>query len=173
MAKPILERLLADVDTIQQVTRVQGSGLFERLRGVTRGQPFEPGDIDVERGPIEGQQFALNHQDLRRGAGEGAPEKAQALTEALSGLLLPRIAPEDPCQLASEVGLLRSYGEVSKKGLSLPRRERQPLLPESGVNPPEKPKRERRHSAFLDSVASASENRTIGLVAGSSHWQVP
>jgi hypothetical protein len=47
-AKPLLEGLLADVDTIQQISNVEGSGLFEIPWRFSRGQPFKLGDVDVD-----------------------------------------------------------------------------------------------------------------------------
>jgi hypothetical protein len=80
--------------------------------------------------------------------GEGAPEGAQALSQALSGLLLSRTAPEHRSQLVSCVALLRSDSEVRDKGLSLPRGKRQASLAILGLKPSEKPKGETRHCAF-------------------------
>ena len=50
--KPLLEGLLADIETIQQISDVEGSGLLEVPRSVSRGQPFKLGDVDVDRRPI-------------------------------------------------------------------------------------------------------------------------
>jgi len=46
-AKPLLEGLLADVDTIQQISNVECRGLVEISRSASSGQPFKLGDIDI------------------------------------------------------------------------------------------------------------------------------
>ncbi len=46
--KPLLEGLLFDVDPIQQISGIDGSGLFEIPRSFSRGQPFKLGDVDVD-----------------------------------------------------------------------------------------------------------------------------
>jgi hypothetical protein len=46
--KPFLEGVLADIETIQQISNVEGSGLLEIPRSVSRGQPFKVSDVNVD-----------------------------------------------------------------------------------------------------------------------------
>ena len=159
--KPLLEELLVDVKTIQQISNIQGSGLFESPRRVSRSQPLKLDDVDINRRLIESHPIALDHQDSGLRGGDDTSESAQALTQALSGLLLPCAAPERRCQFVSHVVLFRSYGKVSEQGLSLPRRKRQTLLTEPGLKPSKKPKCETRHSAFPNSGNWVSKGLTF------------
>src|SRR4030095_12690718 len=120
------------------------------------GQLFKLGDVDVDRRPIERDSVALDHHDSWMKGGEDTSARAQALTEALSGLLLPRTAPQHRRQLVSRVVLFRSYREIGKQGLSLPRGKRQTSLAEPGLKRSEKPKRETRHCAFPETSDSSS-----------------
>src|SRR5438094_1180704 len=45
--KPLLEELLVDVKTIQQIASIQSSGLFESPRRVPRSQPLKLDDVDI------------------------------------------------------------------------------------------------------------------------------
>ena len=159
--KPLLEELLVDVKTIQQISNIEGGGLFESPRRVPRSQPLKLDDVNIYRRLIESHPIALDHQDSGLRGGDDTSESAQALTQALSGLLLPCAAPERRGQFVSHVVMFRSYGEVSEQGLSLPRRKRQTLLTESGLKPSKKPKCETRHSAFPNSGNWVSKGLTF------------
>jgi hypothetical protein len=60
-AKPLVERLLSDVETIQQISNVEYGGLFEISRSASGGVPFKLGDIDIHGRPIEGHMIGLDH----------------------------------------------------------------------------------------------------------------
>src|SRR5262249_42160321 len=156
-AKPLLEGLLADVDTVQQISNVKCSGLFEISGSSSRGQPLKLDHVDVDSRLIERHLIALDDQDSRLKGCEGTPERAQALPQALSGLLLHSTAPEHRRELVSRIFLFRSYSEVREQGLSLPCRKRQAALAEPGLKPPEEPKGETRHPAFPE-----SQNLSLG-----------
>jgi len=133
--EPLLEGLLTDVDTVQQISDIECSGLFEVIQSVSRGQTLKLGDIDLDGRPIETHPIALDHQDWRMKGGEGTSESTQTLTEALSRLLLPCTAPEHRGQFVSCVALFRSYGKVSEQSLGLPRLKRQASLTQMGLKP--------------------------------------
>ena len=99
--KPVLERLLTDVDTIQKISDVKGGGLFERLRSVTGGELFELDHVDDNCGWIKDHALGLDHQDMRLGESKRAPKRAEALPEAVPSLLLPHCAPEHCCELVT------------------------------------------------------------------------
>jgi hypothetical protein len=94
-------------------------------------------------------------------AGECTPEGAQALAQALSSLFLPGTAPEHRCQFVSRIFPFRSYSQVRKQGLSLPRRKRQASLTEPSLKPSEEPKGETRHSVFPESGGRIPEHLTF------------
>src|SRR5262249_17101972 len=146
--KPLLEGVLADIEAIQQISDVEGSGLLEGFWTLERGQPFELGDVDVDRRPIESDSIAFDHHDSWMKGGEDTSDRAQALTEALSGLLFARTAPQHRRELVSRVVLFRSYREVGEQGLVLPRGKRQASFALPGLKSPQKPKSETRHRAF-------------------------
>ena len=74
--------------------------------------------------------------------GEGIPEGAQALPQALSSLLLPGTAPEHRGQFVSRVFLFRSSSQVREQRLSFPRWKLQAALIETSLKPSEEPKGE-------------------------------
>src|SRR5262245_62614782 len=116
-AKPLFERLLADIETIQQISSVECRGLFEISRSAAGGEPFKLDDIDIHGRPIERHMIAVDYQDSRMRAGECTPECAQALAQALSSLVLPGTAPEHRCQFVARVLLFGSYSQVREQGL--------------------------------------------------------
>jgi hypothetical protein len=61
--KPLLEELLADVDAIQKIPDVEGSSLLQLPRAFLGGQPFELGNVDIDRGPIERDAIAFDQHD--------------------------------------------------------------------------------------------------------------
>src|SRR5262249_15425095 len=103
--EPLLEGVLADIETIQQIPDVEGSGLFEVTGTFLGGQPFKLGHVDVDRRPIESDSIAFDDHDSWMTGGENTSDRAQALTEALPGLLFPRTAPQQRRQLVSGVVL--------------------------------------------------------------------
>src|SRR5262245_60370445 len=157
-AKPLFERLLADVEAIQQISSVECSRLFEIPRSAPGGEPFKLWDIDIHGRRIERHPIGLDHQDSRMKAGDCTPEGAQALAQALSSLFLPGTGPEHRCQLVSRVFLFRSYRQVCEQGLGLPRRERQAPLIEASLKSSKEPKGEERHSVFPESAGPILEH---------------
>src|SRR5262249_10347510 len=94
--EPLLEGVLADIETIQQISDVEGSGLFEVPWTFLGGQPSKLGDVDVDRRAIDSDSIAFDDHDPWMNGGENTSDRAQALTEALPGLLFPRTAPQQP-----------------------------------------------------------------------------
>src|SRR5262249_12176494 len=131
--EPLLEGVFADIETIQQISDVEGSGLLEVPGTFLGGQPFKLGDVDVDRRPIESDSIAFDDHDPWMNGGENTSDRAQALPEALPGLLFPRTAPQQRCQLVSGVLVFRSYREIGEQGLSLPRGKRQYPLATAGL----------------------------------------
>jgi hypothetical protein len=143
--EPLLEGVLADIETIQQISEVEGRGLFEVPGTFLGGQPLKLGNVDVDRRPIESDSIAFDDHDPGMNEGETTSDRAQALPEALPGLLFPRTAPQQRRQFASRVVLFRSCREIGEQRLILPSGKRQTSLAEPGLKPAEKPKSETRH----------------------------
>src|SRR5215475_9663970 len=63
--KPLLEEVLADIETIQEISDVESGGQLEVFGAFSRGQPFKLGDVDVDCRPTETDSIGFDHHDSR------------------------------------------------------------------------------------------------------------
>ena len=108
-AQPVLERLLRDADALEQVALVQRDGLLEGLRGAAGREALELLHVHLDGGRVEGQGVVIHDENRRLGRGQRPAQGDEGLTEALPGLLVAGVAPEQARQLVARMRPARRH----------------------------------------------------------------
>ena len=124
--EPFLEPHLAQAKPCQKLAAVQVGRLIQG-RGRTLGdQPLEPVGIHLGRRRVQSDAAGVDHdQRARSGVGGDPADREQRLAEAVAGLRLAALTPEQGSQGFAPVRLSRRESQIGKQGLRLTGRQAQ------------------------------------------------
>jgi hypothetical protein len=92
--QPLLEASAPEGQPLQEIASIQADRLLERLRSAGLHEPFEGGDIHVDRVALQRDGVAGEVEARGIGPGEGAAEGKEGLAKATPRLVLRAFAPE-------------------------------------------------------------------------------
>jgi hypothetical protein len=100
---PLLERRLVEAEPLEQIARVESSRALQRLRRASGDRLLEARHVHGDHGRVERDGVLAHEQNRRVSLAEAAPHRQQGLPEAVPGLGLGRVTPEERGQLLARV----------------------------------------------------------------------
>jgi hypothetical protein len=120
---PLLERQLVDGEAREEVARVDGDRPLERLQPAVGHGGLELRHVHHHHRGIERDGISARQEGGRLVAAEGAAQTGQRLAEALAGLRVGPLAPEEGGELLPGVEAPGRQGQIRGQGLDLPHRQ--------------------------------------------------
>ena len=125
--EPLLERRLVDAEPLEEIAVVERDGALERLGGALVQEPLEERRIDLDRWRVEGDRLAFHEEARRFRGGQRLAQDVHGLPQALAGLLVAGVAPEQRGQAVTRIRVARSQRQIRQEGLRLPGGQREDL----------------------------------------------
>jgi hypothetical protein len=114
---PLFERLFAKREPLEQVSGVQLRCSSQRLRLALADELFELHGVDIDRGEVESDVIALEHERRRGNRRESLLEAQDRLAQAMPRVFFCRVAPEKPGEFFTRLWLIRVEREVGEQSL--------------------------------------------------------
>jgi hypothetical protein len=123
-SEPLLERRIAHVQAIEQITPVEFGGC---RKGPGRGffdQTVEAHGVNLDGVRINANRITLGNQRRRIEIRQRLTELGECLSQAGARLWFPTVAPQQARQLLTRLRFPRRQGKKGQQGLGLPRADR-------------------------------------------------
>src|SRR4030095_14472422 len=125
--EPELEGGILHHEPREELTPVARGRSLERPQRVRAGQALELEHIHREAAGIERDLLVLDDQALFPCGTQCAPDLEQGLAEAIAGLLLAPVPPQEAGQVRACLGMARRQREIGDEALGLLRERERPI----------------------------------------------
>ena len=114
--QPILESGVAHRHAVQQIAAVEGNRLLQSRRTAVAQQLFKAADIGVHDRPVQHHALSAGDQRFGRHRREAAAQAQEALLQAVAGLPVAAVAPQQGGQLLAAIGHVGRDREEAQQG---------------------------------------------------------
>ena len=99
--QPVLEERLVEAEAEEQVAPVELGGVRQPLDGALGHPPLEGRHVDLHLRRIQGKRRPVDEQDRGRGVGQRLAQGGERMAEAVAGVLVAPLPPEQGRQLVA------------------------------------------------------------------------